>query len=196
MAGSGSLSCACGYRDFTVPSEGVYLGVLQKETVYKLKGKNLVDLCCIVSITLEVAPNHFLQPFSFNIWPTQTPRVQQFISKISRECIAIPDPKMEDLMPPQKDPFQVQRGKDMVKPGHPLRHSQVIGILRLERKGEKRPTNRPGQPPPFSRQSTVRWNVQEVSVSIRDQSLGNAVVIQRWGRSPEYRSDEIVIQER
>ena len=73
----------------------------------KFQGQQLMDLGGVVPVTLEVTPNHLLQPFSFNIWPAKTARVEQHFPNISRECISVPDPEMEDLVSSEEETFKV-----------------------------------------------------------------------------------------
>lgn len=120
----------------------ILLGIDEK-AVEEFQGQNLVDLSGVVSITLKVAQYNGLEPFSLNIWPAKTARIQQHFSHVASERFPIPDPKMEDLVPPKEETFKSERGKDMVYAGHPLGHPHVIGILRFKQEFEEAPVGRP-----------------------------------------------------
>lgn len=114
------------------------------------QGQYLMDFGSVVSIALQVAPNHFLQPLSLNIWPAKTARVQEHFPNISSECISVPDPEMEDLVSSEEEMFEMKSGKGTVYLGHPLRHSHVVGILRFKLDLQETPAERTPKASPFS----------------------------------------------
>ena len=117
--------------------------IVQEEAVNDFQGQQFVDLGRVVPISFEMALYHGLDPFSFDIRPGKTARVEQHFPNVSSEGIPVPDPEMEDLVPSEEETFEAQRRENMVHAGHPLGHSHVVGVFRLEQKLEQSP----GKPP-------------------------------------------------
>src|ERR1700740_2058414 len=86
-----------------------------------------------------------LEPFSVNIRPRHASRIKQRLPHVTGKGIPIPSPKMKNLMPSEEETFKANRREEVVYSGDPLRHAQVISILRLEEKLKESPYNRPGE---------------------------------------------------
>ena len=82
----------------------------------------------------------------------------------------------------------------MVDAAQPLRHSHVVGILRLELKLEKAPVSCPQKASTVARQAAVGGNPQKCFVSVGDQPETNVVVFQGRFRRAKNGSDKIVVQ--
>ena len=66
----------------------------------EFQGERLVDLVGVIPVAFQVALDHLLQSSSFNVWPAQTPWVEQHLSDIASKDIPVPDAEMEDFVPP------------------------------------------------------------------------------------------------
>src|ERR1017187_7227227 len=103
---------------------------------------------------------------------------------------------MENLVSSEEETFEMESGKYMVYPGHPLGHSHVICVFRFKQEFEESPGGCPQEASPFSRQSTVSWDPEEGPVSISNQPERILVAGEgRRGRS-KHGSNQIIVEER
>ena len=70
--------------------------------------------------------------------------IQQHFPDILREAIPVPNSEMKDLVPAEKQTFQVESRQGMVDPGYPLWHPHVIGVFRFEQKFQQITVGCPG----------------------------------------------------
>ncbi len=61
--------------------------------------EHFVDLEGVVPVALEVSPHHGLKSVPFEVRPRKRPRVEQHLSNVLGEGIAIPNSKMVELVP-------------------------------------------------------------------------------------------------
>jgi hypothetical protein len=111
--------------------------MIQEEAVNQFQGEHLVEFGGVVSIPFEMTSYYSHQPFSFDIGPGKSARVEQRFLKISGEGIPVPDAEMEWLVCAQKELFGAKGRDRVVEPRQPLWHAHVIGILRFEQELEK-----------------------------------------------------------
>jgi len=76
-----------------------------------------MDLCGVVSITLEVPLDDFLEDFSLDIRPAKTARIEQHFANIPGKSISVPNAEMENLVPAEEKSFEVQGRQDMINSG-------------------------------------------------------------------------------
>ena len=91
-----------------------FFGVVQEETVKEFQGKCLVKFGGVVSIPLEMTPNHSPETFLFDIRPGKGARVEQHLLDVSGQGIPVPNPEMEGFVSSQEDVFGTQGRKGMV----------------------------------------------------------------------------------
>ena len=87
----------------------------KKEPVNEFQCQKFVQLSRVVSVPFEMAVDHHLEPFSFDIGPGERPLVEQDLLDISGQNIPVPNTKMECLVPPQEETFEPERREGMVK---------------------------------------------------------------------------------
>lgn len=148
-------------------------GILYEKSMHDFQSQQPVDLGSVVAISLKMSPYHCLKPFSVDIRSAETARIEQHLPNVLSETIPVPDPEVEDLVPPEEEPFEVQRRQNMVRTSDPLGHAHVACVLGLEQKLEGSPGGRAGKTPPISGQAAVRWYPQKIRVSISDQAQRN-----------------------
>ena len=100
--------------------------MLDELTLNKFAGEHLVYLGREISVSSNVAFHHVLQTVCLMVGSLSCARIEQDIFEVWRQFITIPDPKMIKPVPPEKQPFQVQRSKNMVETREPLRHAAIV----------------------------------------------------------------------
>src|SRR5882724_2191887 len=117
-----------------------------------------MDLFCVVPVTFEVTLNHGFERRPFNVRPGKTSRVEQHFPNVPSNGISVPDPKMEDLVPPEEHAFEMEGRKGMVDPGHPMGHTHVICILGLKLEFKETAVDRSQKTSPIACQPTIGRN--------------------------------------
>src|SRR2546426_2043438 len=95
----------------------------------EFQGQHRVDFGGVVPVSLEVALHYGLEPIPFEVRPGKASWVQQHFTNIPREGVAVPDPKMVELVPSEEKAFEAEGGKEMVDPCHPLGHPVIISVF-------------------------------------------------------------------
>jgi hypothetical protein len=118
-----------------------------------------------------MAPHGVLETISFQVRPGKSSSVQQHLPDVFGESIAIPDPKMGELVPAKKEPFQVQRREHMIDSSDPLGHPVVIRIFCFDRKFDQSLRERSVEVSySVSAEAAVRRDPREIRIPIRYQS--------------------------
>src|SRR6266849_7192174 len=111
---------------------GVESSEVQEKTMYQLQSQDLVNRRGVVPIPLEMATHDGFETLPFQVRTRQGPRVQQHLPHILGERIPIPKPEVIELVAAEEEPFGVERREQMIDSRHPLGHTMVVRILRLE----------------------------------------------------------------
>ena len=136
----------------------------------KLKSQNLVDLVGAVPITLEMAPNQGLQPFSINIRSGEAAlRPGAFPERIRRVHLDTRPGSACACVFPETD-VRGGRLKGMVHLRHALRHAHVVCILSLKLEFEEISMRSTRKESALARQPAVSWNLQEFFLAISNQA--------------------------
>src|SRR5688572_1990935 len=131
---------------FVRPSSRRLADSVQEEAMNELQRQDLVDLSRVVPVSLEVPVYDPFERVAIDIRPGESAGIQQHLADVAGQRVAVPQPEMVELVPPEKEAFDVQARKRAVDPGQPLRHAVVVGIVRLE--FELAQTSRGGGPQP------------------------------------------------
>jgi hypothetical protein len=67
-----------------------------------LDGQQFMKLSSVVPISSKVTFHYGLEPFSFNVRPGKTTRIEQHLPNVISEGIPIPRPEMEDFVPAEE----------------------------------------------------------------------------------------------
>src|SRR6266478_1285495 len=135
-----------------------------------------------------------LQTVPFNIGPAQTQRVKQHFPNVSSESIAVPGSEMENLVPSEEQPLELEGGNGMIYLGHPLRHSHVIRILRLKLEFEDTAVGHPRKAPQLSPHSAVSSNAKEFPIPVSNQSETILVTGKSGLWRLKYGAHQVVVQ--
>ena len=95
----------------------------------ELQRQNLVYLTRIIPTAIKMAFKYLLHRVRTKVRPLQRERIKQYLLQVVRQLIAVPDAEVSDFVPPKKQLFEPQRGKDVIEPCQPLRHPINIRIL-------------------------------------------------------------------
>src|SRR6266850_3177758 len=76
---------------------------IDEEALDEFEGQYLVDFGGVVTVSFEVSLNYCLKPVRFEIWPRKTAWVQEHVANIAGEDVPVPDPKMVELVPSEKN---------------------------------------------------------------------------------------------
>src|SRR5262249_19906513 len=96
-------------------------------------------------------------------------RIQQDFPDIVCERVAIPYPKMKQLVSSKKETLHVKRREEMIEPGKPLRHAGVVRVLRFEGRLQVSPVSTRGQSPGRATESPVGPDLPQRLIAIGDQ---------------------------
>ena len=151
----------------------------------ELQGQYLVDLGGVVPISLDVAPQDGLEPFGLEVWPRKGSGIKEHFPNVSGKSVPVPDSEMRELVPPKKEAFQTEGRKEMIDPGHPLRHPVIVGILRLAEELEDAAGGHGGEAPcPLYKGTAIRPDTTQGRVAVGDQPQANVVVRKGHGLVP------------
>src|ERR1700687_9118 len=119
---------------------------IKKETMYEFQAQHLMDLGGVVPISFEVPRHNCLYHSLVEVRPGQRCMVEQHLPNVPRQCIAVPHTVMGEFVPAEKEPLEVEGREKMIDPSHPLGHTVVVGVLRLECELQVTPGNRRRHP--------------------------------------------------
>src|SRR5450755_2650014 len=122
--------------------------------------------------------HHGFNYAALEIRPGKRARIEQYLANIIRELVAVPDPKMAELVPPQKQPLQMEGRQGMVHAGQPLRHAVIVGIFSSKRELKQAPRNRRRPASRRSSEAAVGAQRAQRSVAVGDQAGAILVVFE------------------
>src|SRR5262245_66692496 len=96
--------------------------------------QQLMYLVGVVPIPLQMTVYYGLNPLSFKIRSGQTAPVEQQLPNVSSQDIAVPNTKVQVLVPPQDQAFEVKVREEIVQASERLRHSHIVCVLRFKLK--------------------------------------------------------------
>ncbi len=164
--------------------------------MHEFQGQHLVNFGRVVPPPVEVPAHHGLKALPFEVRTGKSPRIKQHFPDVLGEVIAVPDPKMTELMPAEEKPLEAEGRKEMIYPGYPLGHTVVVSVFRFKSELEESSVDRRWQMSVCSGQAPIRPDPPESCVSVGDQSQADLVARERRLRRTENRPDEIVIKKR
>src|SRR2546425_12966518 len=103
---------------------------------------------------------------------------------------------MKQLVPTEKEAFEVERREQMIDPGQPLRHPVVVGVFRLERELEETSGGRRVEASCASADAAVSPDPTKRWIAFADQPQANVAVRTGRLRRAVDRSDEFVVEVR
>ena len=101
----------------------------------EFQGQYLVNLRGVVPVAFEMALDHPFERRWLDVWPGKASPIEQHLPNVVRQNVPVPDTEMVEFVPTEEQAFQGQRRK-MIEPGHPLGHTVVGRVFRLERELE------------------------------------------------------------
>src|SRR4029077_5754798 len=159
----------------------------------KFQSQNLVNLKGIVSLPIAMSFQDLFQRIGTKVRSTARFRVQKHLPQPPREFIPVPDTEVMELVPAEKQSFEVKWRKGVVKSGYPLRHAIVIGVLCFEHElliPMQHPINTRNR---LKGEATIRSNLSQSCVAISNESQRRPVV-QQLCRRLIRQSNEVVIK--
>src|ERR1700677_4270768 len=110
-----------------------------------------------------------LEAFAIDMRARKRALVEQDFLNVSRQSIPVPNAEMEGLVAPEKQPFQVERRKCMVKPRQPLRHTHFIRVFGFELKLKEAPPSRAQNSSAISRETAIGRDFKQSAVAVGNQ---------------------------
>ena len=162
--------------------------------MHKLQREYFVDGRGVVLVSFEMTMHQGFKPVTAQVGPGKAPGIQQHLPNVVGKGIAVPDPKMVELVPPEEQPFEVKRGDEMVGAGHPLRHAIVVCVLCFGRELEQVPGDSRRQRAAVSTQAAIGSDPQESRVSVGNQPQRDVIVRECRLRRAKNRPDEVVVK--